>query len=49
MPSGGTRKRSVLIVSAYCAMAHRFLDHEYVASESPKGNTQKFKWKGQRN
>jgi len=49
LPNGGTKKKSVLIVSAYCAVAHRFLDYEYEACAKPEGNKQKFKWKGQKN
>jgi hypothetical protein len=43
------RKGSVLIVSAYCPIAHRFLDHKYEAAARPKDGEQLFKWKGQKN
>jgi hypothetical protein len=42
-------KGDILIVSAYCAVAHRFLDHKYKVFGRPKDGKQKFKWKGQSN
>jgi hypothetical protein len=45
----GARKGQTLIISHYCPVAHRFLDHKYIAESRPKEGKQQFKWKGQKN